>query len=350
MPISAPDLATIAAMSISDYARNTPEDMVQYNRVLLDKLRANKKKLKPGVNQKVNIRTGYGSNFAFNKGDAARTFAKRSTVEQATWDWTTVTDSLVLSWDDLFAAGIEVNPDSASKGKLVPTKNESAILADMIETRMQDLKGGFDEQLNIALNRDGTQGPDAIVGLNALVSRTPAVGVTGGLDASTRTYWRNYFAGAVATGNLLATLETAWQACIRNNGGKAPTFIKCGTLALNVLRPLIPLTQNTNSATSKTIDFGVGKGIQTGMFYKGVEIMWDPAHQVLDGIEAPVAADLWEKRIYMITDSDMMLEDGDIDIYSPATPHTLRATYVSLDYRFRMSLRRRNSHALVIVA
>lgn len=350
MPIAGVDLAIIATTSIADFLRNEPTDLVQYNRVLLDKLRGNAKKLNPGVNQRVNVRKGYGSNFAYNKGEAARTYNKRDTVELATWEWTTATDGLYLVWDELFAAGIEVNPDPACMGKLRPTKNEEVILADFIKTRMDDLRLGFDERLNLELNRSGTQATDAIVGLDALVSRTPAVGTVGGLDPSTRTYWQNFFAGSVTTGSLLQAMETAWYYCIRNNGGRAPNFIKMGTTALNVYRSLLTLTQNTEAGQAKRIDAGVGTGIKTGLFYKGVEILWDPAHSVLDGIEAPLAANLWEKRIYMMTDTDISLEQGAIDVYSPASPHTIRATYVALDYRFRMSMKRRNSHALIIVA
>jgi hypothetical protein len=350
MPISGPDLAIIATRSIADYERNEPTDLVQYNRVLWDKLKSMRKGLRPGGEKKVNIRTGYGTNFAYNKGEGVRTFNKRGNNEQATWGWTTVTDGFYLAWDDLFSAGLEVKPASASMGKLVPTKNEQVILIDTIKENYEQLKRGFDERMNIEIHRDGTHATDAIAGLNALVSRTPAVGTVGGLDASTRTFWRNYFAGAVATVNLLQTMETAWQYCIRNNGGKSPNFIKMGTTAINVYRTLITLTQNTDAGQAKRIDAGVGTGIKTGLFYKGVEIMWDPVHSVLDGIETPVAADLWEKRIYMLTLEDMCLEDGGVDIYSPASPHNLRTTYVALDYRFRLETKKRNSHALIIVA
>jgi hypothetical protein len=350
MPISGPDLAIIATRSIADHVRNEPTDLVMYNRVLWDKLKANRKGLRPGGEKQVNIRTGYGSNFAYNKGEAARTFNKRGNNEQARWGWTTVTDGFYLAWDDLFQAGLEVKPASAAMGKLVPTKNEQVILIETIKESYEQLKGGFDERMNIEIHRNGLQATDAIAGLDALVSLTPAIGTVGALDASTRTYWRNYFAGSVATANLLNTMQTAWDYCIRNNGGKSPNFIKMGTAARNAYASVLTLTQNTEAGKAKTIDIGVGTGINTGMFYKGVPILWDPVHSALDTIEAPLAANLWEKRIYMMTLDDICLEDGGVEIYSPASPHNLRTTYVALDYRFRLEIKKRNSHALVIVA
>lgn len=348
MPISAPDLATVATLSIADYLRNQPVDQIGYQHPFLQKLMSKRKKLNPGINQKVQVRKGYGTNFAWNKGEAPRSFNKRDTVDQATYEWYTGTDGLYLPWDQLFAAGVYVDPDPASKGKLVPTANEKAVLNQMISEQMTSLELGFKEKLDIELHRDGTSGTDAVVGLDAIVSKTPAVGIVGGLDAATKTYWRNYFAGAVATVNLLQTMELMWQACIRN--GAAPDFIKCGTTAINAYRACVTLTQNVDAGKAKKIDGGVGEGMSTGLFFKGVELIWDPTHQVLDALEAPAAASLWEKRMYFINTDQTIYEDDGLTIYSPASPNNVRATYVSVDVRCRLKTHRRNANGLIIVA
>ena len=348
MPISAPDLATVASVSIADYLRNKPIDQIGYNHPLLQTLMAKRKKLNPGVNQKVQVRKGYGTNFQWSKGEAPRTFTKRDTVEQATFEWYTAVDGLYLPWDLLFSAGVQVDPDPASKGKLQLSSNEKVVLTNIISEHMEAAELGFKEKLDIELHRDGTSGSDAIVGLDALISRTPNTGTVGGLDASTKTYWRNYFAGAVATVNLLQTMELMWQACIRNGG--APNFIKVGTTALNVLRTLITLAQNVDASSVKKVDMGTGTGVNTGLYFKGVEIQWDPTHSVLDALEAPAAASLWEKRIYMINTDQLLYEDDGMDIYSPPSPNNIRATYVSIDLRARLKVHRRNAHGLIIVA
>ena len=114
MPISAGDLATVATLSIADYLRNRPVDQVGYNHPTLEKLMAKRKKLNPGLNQKVQVRKGYGSNFTWSKGESARTYNKRDSVDQATYEWYTGVDGLYLPWDQLFAAGVYVDPDPAS--------------------------------------------------------------------------------------------------------------------------------------------------------------------------------------------------------------------------------------------
>jgi hypothetical protein len=213
---------------------------------------------------------------------------------------------------------------------------------------MEALELGFIEKLDIELHRDGTSSTDAVVGLDALISRTPAVGTVGGLDASTRSYWRNYFAGAIATGSLLQTMETAWQSCIRNGG--APDFIMAGTTFCNVYRTLLTLTQNTDAGKPKTIDAGVGRGAETGLFYKGVPIVWSPVFSVLDTLEAPAAANLWEKRCYFINSKHLKYEDDGMEVYNPPSPHNTRATYTSLDLRCALKVNRRNAHAVLVVA
>ena len=348
MPISAPDLAIVASLSIADYLRNQPIDQIGTMHPLMAKLMAKRKKLNPGVNQQVNVRKGYGSNFTWSKGEATRTFTKRDTTEQATFNWYTGLDGMYLPWDNLFAAGIHVDPDPASKGKLVPTANEKVIITNMISEQMESFELGFKEKLDIEIHRDGSSGADAIVGLDAAISRTPAVGAYGGLDPATKTYWRNYFAGAVATVNLAATMETMWRACIRNGG--APDFILAGSTAIDAYRSILTLTQNTDAGKVKRIDVGVGEGGSTGLFYKGVEIMWDPTFSALDTLEAPAAAALWEKRMYFVNTNHLLYEDDGMDIYSPASPNNIRATYVSVDVRARLKATRRNAHGLIIVA
>lgn len=348
MPISAGDLATVATLSIADYLRNKPIDQVGYIHPTLEKLQAKRKKLNPGVNQKVQVRKGYGTNFAWSKGESARTFNKRDSVDQATYEWYTGVDGLYLPWDQLFAAGVYVDPDPASKGKLVPSPNEKAVVTNMISEQMEILELGFKEKLNLELHRDGSSGSDALVGLDALISRTPAVGTVGGLDPATKTYWRNYFSGSVSKANLVLTMEAMWRACVTNGG--APDYIVAGSTAVDMYKTCATLTQNVEGSQTKRLDFGTGTGIRTGLYFKGVEIIWDPTYEALDTLEAPAAAAQWVKRMYFINTDQLLYEDDGMTVYSPNSPHNVRATYVAVDIRARLKAHRRNAHGLIIVS
>lgn len=348
MPISAPDLATVTVAALDDYMRNRPVDQIGTERPLIKKLMAGRKKLMPARQYSVaNVREGYGSNFNWSFGETARTFNKRSTVAQAQFPWRVALDGLYLDWDMLFAAGIRVDPDPGSKGKLSLEPNEKVILYNIMTEHMTALEEGFIERLDQELHRDGSASADAVVGLDLLVSKTPLVGTVGGLDAATKLYWRNYFAGAVAKANLKATMEQAWRKCIRNGG--APDFILAGSTFVDTYADSITLTQNTDAAKPKGVDISTGQGARTGLFYKGVEIVHDPVFETLDALEAPASTVAWEKRCYMINTKHLKYEDDGMSIYNPPPPHNVRATYASLDLRCALKTDRRNANALIIV-
>jgi hypothetical protein len=350
MPISGGDLATVTVAALDNYMRNRPVDQIGTERPLIKKLMAGRKGLMPARQYSVEtVREGYGSNFAWTFGETARTFNKRSINAQAQFPWRVATDGLYLDWDMLFSAGIKVDPDPSSKGKLQMTPNEQVILFNIMSEHMEALELGFIEQLDLHLHRDGTSSTDAVVGLDALISRTPTTGTVGGLNAATKTYWRNYFAGSLASGQtLIDAMEAAWRSCVRNGG--VPDFILAGSTFVDTYRKSITITQEADIGSVKTIDAGTGTGADTGLKFKGVPIVWDPTFSVLDGIEAPASANLWEKRCYFLNTKALKYEDDDMAVYNPPSPYNVRATYASLDLRCALKTNRRNAHAVLVVA
>jgi hypothetical protein len=97
------------------------------------------------------------------------------------------------------------------------------------------------------------------------------------------------------------------------------------------------------------VDISTGTGSETGLFFKGVPIVWDPVFSTLDTLEAPASSLLWEKRCYFLNTKHMKYEDDGMAVYNPPPPHNVRATYTSLDLRCALKTTRRNAHALIIV-
>ncbi len=347
MPISAGDLAIVTKHALDDYMRNRPVDQIGTERPLVKKLMAGRKKLMPARQYAIeNVRTGYGSNFAWAFGDTARSFNKRDTIEQASFPWRVALDGFYIEWDVLYAAGIRVDPDMGSHGKLKLEANEKVILSNMMQDRMVDLEEGFIEKLDKELHRSGASSTDAIVGLDGVVSLTPSTGTLGGIDASAKTYWRNYALTGIATVDLRARMETAWRACIRNGG--APDFILAGSTFIDTYAASLTLTQNTEAGKPKTVDISTGSGSSTGLFFKGVPIVWDPVFSEMDTLEAPAVA--WEKRCYFLNTKHLKYEDDGMEVYNPTPPHNVRATYTSLDLRCALKTSRRNAHAVLAVS
>ncbi len=348
MPISAPDLAELSKVSLDEYLRNIPVDQIAVEQPFLKKLMS-KRKLFLGARLNIveNVRKTYGSNFSFAYGETPVVFNKRNTTEQAQFPWKRAVDGLYLDYDRLYGNGIKVREGKRGEYKL--EQNEKVQLVNLMNEQMESLKLGFMEKLNVALLQDGTASADAVVGLDAIVSTAPATGIVGGIDRASATYWRNYAKTAISVatkGTLSDEMETAWRACIRNGG--APDFILAGTDFIDAYRKEITFTQNTDAGKPKRADVGVGTGVSTGLYFKGVEILWDPNFAALDALEIPVVP--WEKRCYFLNTKHVAYRDDDMDIVIPERPHNILAMYAMVNLRMVLSTNRANSHAVLAIA
>lgn len=348
MPISNQDLQELAKVSLDEYLRNMPVDQIATERPLLKKLMEGRKTFL-GAKQNVveNVRKTYGSNFAWAFGEEAVSFNKRNTTEQAGFPWRRAVDGLYLDYDRLFGAGIKVR--EGEKGAFKLEQNEKVQLLNLLDEQMESLKEGFMQKLDLELHRDGTQDADAIAGLDVLVSTAPATGVVGGLDGASATYWRNHANTGIQTGTvgtLAQAMETGWRRCIKNGG--SPNFILAGGKFIDAYRKEIVVTNSAEAAAVKTIDAGVGSGVNTGLKFKGVEIIWDPQFEELDALTTPLVQ--WEKRCYFLNTKHLKYRDDEMDIVTPIRPHDVLAMYAMVNLRCALSTNRRNAQAVLSIA
>ncbi|HCP79426.1 MAG: phage major capsid protein [Pusillimonas sp.] len=348
MPISAPDLAALGKVSLDEYMRNTPVDQIGVEHPLLKKLMA-KRKLFLGAKQNVvvNIRKSYDSNFAWAYGEAQVSFNKRQTTDQAAFPWRRAVDGFYIAHDTLFGNGIKVREGDRGQYKL--EQSEKVQLVNLLDEQMDAFRLGFFEKLDLELHRDGTASTDAVTGLDGLIPTAPTSGVVGGIDRATALYWRSNASTAINTGTagaLVDAMEAQWRACIRNGG--APDFILAGSDFVDAYRKTVTVTQNAESGSVKRIDAGVGTGGETGLFFKGVPIIWDPNFETLDALDAPLIP--WEKRCYFLNTKFIDLRDDDMDIVTPVRPHDVLAMYHMINLRLALVLKRSNAHAVLSIA
>lgn len=348
MPISNADLQELAKVSLDEYLRNMPVDQIATERPLLKKLMAGRKTFL-GAKQNVveNIRKDYGSNFSWAYGEEAVVFNKRNTTEQAAFPWRRAVDGLYLDYDRLFGNGIKVREGDRGAFKL--EQNEKVQLLNLLDEQMESLKEGFMKKLDLELHRNGTQDTDAVAGLDALVATAPATGVIGGLDGATATYWRNNAQTGISTasvGTLATAMEQNWRKCIKNGG--SPDFILAGGDFIDAYRKEITVTNNANAGSVKTLDVGVGSGVSTGLYFKGVEIIWDPQFEELQTLETATVN--WNKRCYFLNTKHVKYRDDDMDIVTPVRPHDTLAMYAMVNLRMAMSVNRRNAQAVLAIA
>ena len=349
MPISQQDLARLSRTSLNDYLRNTPVDQITQERPLLNKLLQGKKPFGGALQYvKENIRKSHDSAFTWTYGEAQINFAKRDTVTQTEFPWKHCVDSLYRSDDELFSNGIRVV--RGDNGKVSLEKNEKVQLIDMLEEDNQVLREGFMESLDFECHRDGTSSNDAIVGLDGLISLTPTTGTVGGIDRSVAAnkYWRNYADATLAQSDMLEKMERAWRECTRCAGGSTPDFILAGWDFIEAYNKAIPVTRNMDAGSVGRKDGGIGEGTNTGLFFKGKPVIWDPTFDRLDSTDSPSTA--WSKRCYFLNTKDIKWREDGYDIFSPATPHNTLCLFTVVSLRCVLSMRRANSHAVLALA
>lgn len=348
MPVSSGDLAYLGKISLDDYMRNTPVDQIGVEHPFLKKLMS-KRKLFLGAKQNVvvNVRKSYDSNFAWAYGEAAVNFNTRQTTDQAAFPWRRAVDAFRIPYDTLFSNGIKVREGERGAYKL--EQSEKVQLVNLFDEQMESFRLGFFEKLDLELHRNGMASADAVTGLDELVSVAPNTGVVGGLDRTTAAYWRNNAATAIATGTdgaLADAMESQWRKCIRNGG--SPDFILAGSAFIDAYRKTIAITQNAESGSVKKIDAGIGVGAETGLYFKGVPIVWDPNFETLDAIDSPTIP--WEKRCYFLNMKFLDLRDDDMDIVTPVRPHNVLSLFQMINLRLALIMKRANAHSVLAIA
>lgn len=351
MPISAADLAELAKVSLDEYLRNIPVDQIGTDRPLLKKLMSKRKQFL-GAKQYIvgNVRKTYGSNFAWAYGETPVAFNKRNTTEPYAYPWSRATEGLYLDHDRLFGAGIKVREGARGEFKL--EQNEKVQLLNLMDEQMTVLKEGFLAKLDLELHRNGQSSADACNGLDHLVSFANS-GVVGGIDRgqAANSYWRNNWQAGISTatrGNLVGQMELMWRRCIRNGG--SPDFIPAGGDFIDAYRKEVVLTQNVDASKPATQDAGVGTGTSTGLYFKGVEIVWDPQFEEMQTLENPAAAFNWNKRCYFLNTKYMQYLDDDMDVVTPTRPHNVLAIYANVNLRMALTMSRANCHAVMAIA
>lgn len=351
MAFNAEQLAYGGKAAIDYFLKNDPVDNVNVDRPLIKKLMADLNPYAGGLQNVVEqLRKSNDSNFQPYFGASQVTYNRKRTLEQAKYRWGSFHDGFGLDEDELAQNGISYTDDRNS----VPSDAEKVQLTNLLKENTETLKLGFQEGMDIMLHRDGTQNPLDIPGLDHLISLTPSVGTVGGIDASTNAWWQNFANPAVT--DVVEDMEVAWRECIRY-GGNAPNFILAGANFIDAYRQdaASVIVRNVNlggaggNRSAATIDAGTGNGSNTGLFFKNVELIWDPVFDILDDLE-PAALVPWANRCYFINTRFLKLRPIKGHWMVSRKPPRVYDRYVhywALTAKAALTTGKRNAHAVL---
>ncbi len=348
MPFSAQEIQDAGKIGLDFFLANNPVDQVSMERPLLKALQG-KKKTAPGARQFIveQLRVRYGSNFQWFNGSQIVTYNRRVTNEQANYAWRSCHDGLALDEDRLAQNGIIVVDDAS--GARSASDAEKIQLTNLLEEQAEALRLGFQEQFSFALHLDGTQSPDAIAGLDSMVSLTPTSGTVGGIDrsATANAYWRNNVATGLttttSTGTILNQMEVLFRQCARNGG--RPDLMIAGSQFIDGYRNFVLNTfgrMDFGPANTKRVEGGTEV-----LLFQGTEVQWSPEFQELDARFAPATA--WEKRLYMLNTQTIRLrplQGHDMISRKPPRAYDRYEYYWAITWRGAMTMNRANANAV----
>lgn len=359
MSFNAEQLAYAGKHAINYFLKNDPIDQINIDRPLINKLMEKKQEYAGGLQYVVEqLRYQNDSNFQSYFGDQQVTYNRKRTLEQAQYAWGSFHDGFGLNEDELAQNGISMSDDRDS----VPSDAEKVQLTNLLKENHATLKLGFQENFDIMLHRDGTQSATDIAGIDALIGLSASSGTIGGIAAS-NAYWQNYAELSINTPtiSLADRMEIAWRACIRV-GGQAPDCILAGSDFIDAYRTdaksitagvtrQVTLGGPGGNKQGATLDGGIGNGDQTGLFFKGVPIMWDPVMLDLDTLDGPTQT--WEKRCYFINTRHLKLRPIKGHWMVPRRPPRVYDRYVhywALTAKAALTTGKRNAHAVLTIA
>lgn len=356
MPVTDTQLAKISKHSLGIIEKKKPTDQVTHARPTLDWFRKNKKNRPPAAEIKKTIKNKTGGNLQWFYRDKLVTYNQRDPLGNARFSRRGCHSGFSLTEDEILDHGINVVEDGNHVKTIVPTDDELIRIHNLMETNMEDLTTGMEDDFSEHILLDGTQDVDAPAGLDLIVSLTPAVGTIGNLDASTEIYWRNHVAlnldPTPDTGDIGDKMEDVYYLA-KKIARTAPDFFPCGRNFYNKYRDFVLKAKSAHVLMGEPgkpmkVDVSVD---DNGVRFKGKPLVIDPTFEDLDAKYSPSVP--WADRCYMLNSRHIKLEPitgQDMITRKPPRSHDQYRFYWGKTWRGFITTDMRNAHAVVALA
>jgi hypothetical protein len=349
MPVNAGQLAAGANYQLASYAKNDPVDQFTSERPFADWLIRNKQESSFGngiFNEKVRITND--SNYQNYTGDDQVTYNRKDTVRLAPFMHYEAHDGFALNETELADNNIVMTDDKNA----VMSDAEQIQIVNKLKECYATLKDGFQENWDSEVHRDGSQSTLAVPGLDALVS-VDGTGTIGGIDASASTWWKNNFNTGINTstaGTLIAAMETEWRKCVTHGKMGSPNAIFCGSKFLDAYAKDCRATNSYQVSTPSKGGVQLD-GSRSGVFFKGIELVWDPTMDTLQAALDP-AID-WDKRCYFLNSKALVLRPNRgrwMVNRKPPRIYDRYTYYFGLTADYGLTVKQRNAMSILSIA
>ncbi|MGZ6565456.1 MAG: phage major capsid protein [Solirubrobacteraceae bacterium] len=192
MAFTVEEVVSVMTSIIDFHERGAPVDNIKQARPLADMFQKLAKTF-PGGQTFITtpVRGSYTSTLNGYSGDDPNPYKNPANNKRAAFPWKELHGGVEITLTELKQEGLSI-VDSMSNGK-TQTHSEQELfrLTENLEQKYYDLQEGTQRDFAKMCILDGTQDPKVFPGLTSFLTQTPTTGVTGGLDRSLNSWWRN---------------------------------------------------------------------------------------------------------------------------------------------------------------
>jgi hypothetical protein len=259
-------------------------------------------------------------------------------IERVKYPWREVHTGWNVTFTELKIDGISVVDSAFGENTSKHSKREVTAITNIMEDKVETFGEITSKSLNTMFWGDGTVDPLGFIGLRYFITATPAVGVTGGLDRATNTWWRNRYATWASATVEIPNMIHAEMRQLRRYGGK-PTLALAGSAFLDVLvKQLRDKGYYTDAGWTKpgSTDIAIAD-----IRYNDLVFQYDPT---LDDLGAG-----FTNACYIVDPKHLFIYAMEQEYgkdHAPARPHDVYALFKARTYTGQLVADQLNCHGL----
>lgn len=235
MPFTAQEIDNIANATLDYYIRGGAMAQTIQERPLYTAMKAAQKNF-PGGKENIvrNVKGSYSTAMQGYTHDDTVSYVNPANLKQVAFPWKELHAGISMTLTELKKAGISVVDSTTGESTSRHSDMEMTAITDLLEDKLDDMSEGSARSFNEILWRDGTQSAKVFAGVQSVITTTPTVGITGGIDRATNIWWRNRalvggsrINHSAANQTLTKTLRAEVRQ-LRRYGGR-PSLLLCGS-------------------------------------------------------------------------------------------------------------------------
>ena len=349
MAFTTAELTNIANAALDYFIKGPALSQSIQDKPLLKALEANKKTFPGGkANISIPVKGDYTTAIAGYTHNDTVSYNNPANIKRVNFPWKEIHAGVAVTLTELKHDGISVVDSAQGKSVSNHSERELTVLTGLLEDKLEDMAEGWARTFNSMLWRDGTQDAKQVPGILSMLTDTPAVGTTGGLDRATTAWWRhralvgaNKITSSVTNQTLTKTLRKEVRQ-LRRYTKSANYLLLAGSLFLDALEQEV--AEKGVYTQSGFVNNGKNDIGMSDIAMRGVgTFVYDPT---LDDLSL-------SKRAYFIDLNAIQLmpmEGEDKKSHNPARPYDQYAIYRAMTWTGGLVVRQLNSCAVYEVA